>query len=185
MTPADRTVEVAVEVAALLALHGARSAVIGAVALAVRGYPRATGDLDLATVTDARAVLPKVQAELTRRGYDVQFSEPDADDPLGGVLTVRSDDADPVQVVNYLNPWRGWAEVGKEAVDTAEPNALQSLAVVDVPHLVALKLYAGGRKSELDVLELLERHPSALESVRRVCEHLHLGQELAAVVDRK
>jgi hypothetical protein len=94
MTPADRTVEIAVEVAALLALHGAPSAVIGAIALAVRGYPRATGDLDLATVTDARAVLPKVQAELTRRGYDVQFSEPDADDPLGGVLTVRSDDAE-------------------------------------------------------------------------------------------
>jgi hypothetical protein len=100
-------------------------------------------------------VLPQVQAELTRRGYEVVFSEPDADDPLGGVLTVRSVDADPVQVVNYLNPWKGWAEVGKEAVETAEPN----------------------------VLELLDRHPpEALESVRSVCERLHLGRQLAAVL---
>jgi hypothetical protein len=182
MTPEDRTIEIAVEVTTLLSSHGAKSAVIGAVALAVRGYTRATADLDLGTVTDATRVLPLIAAELTRRGYDVDLSEPDADDPLGGVLTVRSKDADTVQVVNYLNPWNGWAEVGKEAIDTAEPNALQSLAVVDVPHLVALKLYAGGRKSQLDVLELLDRHPEALESVRAVCERLRLGDELAEVM---
>lgn len=90
-----------------------------------------------------------------------------------------------MQVVNYFNPWRGWIEVGKAAVESAEPNALQALAVVDIPHLVALKLYAGGRKSELDVLELLERNPAALDEVRRVCERVGLASELEAVLARR
>ena len=182
----DRTLAVAAEVAALLASRGARSAVIGAVALAVRGYPRATEDVDLATVVDPRTILSEVARELRDRGYETDLTMPDADDPLGGVLTVRAPNADPVQVVNYFNPWNGWAEVGKHAVETAEAEALPGLAVVDVPHLVALKLYAGGRKSELDVLELIDRVSAAtLESVRTVCEDLRLGAELAAVLARE
>lgn len=63
--------------------------------------------------------------------------------------------------------------MGKAAVETTK--TIQTLAVVDVPHLVALKLYASGRKSELDILELLERHPDALDAVHVVCEHLQLA----------
>jgi hypothetical protein len=47
---------------------------------------------------------------------------------------------------------------------------LGSLAVVDLPHLVALKLYAGGRKSMVDVLELLDRNPDADRArIRDLC----------------
>jgi hypothetical protein len=182
-TSAERTLQVAGEVAALLAERGAPVAVIGAVALAVRGYPRATADLDLATLVDPFKVLTAVAEELGRRGHQADLSLPDADDPLGGVLTVLTEGADPVQIVNYFNPWTGSAPVGKEAIETAEPNALPPLAVVDVPHLVALKLYAGGRKSQLDVLELLDRQPEgALTAVRAVCSRLGLSAELEALL---
>lgn len=183
MSPGERTLEVAAEVAALLAERGFRAAVIGAVALAVRGYPRATEDLDLATLVRSLAELGALADALRLRGYEVQLALPDAEDPLGGVITVIAEDADPVQVVNYFNPWNGWALVGKEAIESAEPDALPPLAVVDVPHLVALKLYAGGRKSSLDVLELLSRQPaSVLDTTRAVCARLGLDAELDRVL---
>ena len=76
----------------------------------------------------------------------------------------------------------GWAQVGRQALDAAEPHALGSLSVVDVPHLVALKLYAGGRKSALDVIELLARHPDALDATRAVCRSLRLEPDLDAAL---
>lgn len=181
----DRTLALAAEVAAALEARGVSSAVIGAVALAVRGYPRATEDVDLATVTDPRTVLQEVARDLQARGYEAELAMPDAEDALGGVLTVRAPDSDPVQVVNYFNPWTGWIPVGKRAVETAERDVLPGLAVVDAAHLVALKLYAGGRKSELDVLELIERlDPEELVRVRTVCESLGLGAEVEAALLR-
>lgn len=165
----------------MLTTRGAKTAVIGAVALAVRGYARGTDDLDLATVTDVFTVLRDISLELASLGYEADLVLPDADDALGGVLSVAAPGAALVQVVNYLNPWRGWTVVGKEAVDTAEPNLLGDLAVVDIPHLVALKLYAGGNKSRLDVLELLDRNPTALPEVETVCERLGLASQLAAL----
>ena len=52
------------------------------------------------------------------------------------------------------------------------------MPVVDLAHLVALKLCAGGRKSELDVLEVLERNPEADRSaIGGLCERFRLGVE--------
>jgi hypothetical protein len=43
---------------------------------------------------------------------------------------------------------------------------------------VALKLCAGGRKSTLDVLEILERNPDAdRKKIRDVCVRFGLGSE--------
>ena len=50
--------------------------------------------------------------------------------------------------------------------------------MVDLPHLVALKLYAGGRKNEVDILEVLDRNPEAsLPAIRDLCERFKLGEE--------
>jgi hypothetical protein len=86
------------------------------------------------------------------------------------VLTVTRDAADPVQVVNYTNPFRsGSGALAESALASAAPEVLGTLAVVDVPHLVALKLYAGGRKSTLDVLELLDRNPDVDRGRFEIC----------------
>jgi hypothetical protein len=180
---ADRTLRVGADVAALLAELGYPCAVIGAVALAVHGYARATQDLDLATLVRTPHELRGLAQRLRDRGYDVEERMPDAEDPLGGVLTVNAAGADPVQIVNYFNPWNGWAPCGKEALEHAVANTLPDLAVVDLPHLVALKIYAGGRKSALDVLELLSLHDDAdTEKARAVCRAVGLGAEFDALV---
>ena len=178
----DRTLDVATQIAAVLRDGGYPCAIIGAVALAVHGYPRATDDLDLGTLVRTAREWNEVAQRLRARGFEVHVAMPDAEDPLGGVITVNTADSDPVQVVNYFNPWTGLAPCGKAALDAAVHDVLPGLAVVDVPHLVALKLYAGGRKSALDVLELLARQGvKAFEEARAVCRTVGLGAEFDAL----
>jgi hypothetical protein len=50
------------------------------------------------------------------------------------------------------------------------------LKIVPIPHLIALKLYAGGHKSKADIIELLARNPDLeLDDVRSVCARYRLG----------
>jgi hypothetical protein len=50
------------------------------------------------------------------------------------------------------------------------------LRLVPLPHLVALKLYAGGMKSRADIVELLVRNPNAdTTAIRELCLHWQLG----------
>jgi len=182
MTRAERTLAVAAEVADVLAKHNVPCAVIGAVALAIHGYVRDTEDFDIATATDPFRTLGAVEKELAGR-YRVELITPDAEDPLGGCLNITGDDFDLVQIVNFENPFRpGAGAAGRAAVQTATPNVLGTLAVADLPHLIALKLYAGGRKNELDVLELLDRHPEIdNEALASLCASLGLEGELRAL----
>lgn len=172
-TRAARTLAAAAEVREVLESHGVRSALIGALALAVHRFARYTEDLDLATDADPFTVLRQVADDLTKRGFEAQVVTPDAEDPLGGVINVRRADIEPIQVVNFYNPLaRGCGALGSEAIRCARPLLLpqSELPVVDLPHLIALKLYAGGRKSQTDVLELLERNqPLELAAIRDVC----------------
>lgn len=188
----DRTLEVATRVAELLAKHGVATAVIGAVAAAVHNYPRATEDFDLATFTDPFKQLAAVAKELSAMGFDVELREPDADDPLGGVLVVRGDDFRPIEVVNFYNPLGRVADVGRAAIETAQPNVLGTLAVVRLPHLIALKLYSADLasgvvgKPYLDIIELLKRNPDLdRNEVQRLCEDLGLGREFEQLVAKK
>ena len=184
---ADRTLAIAAEVSAILESLGIPSALIGAAALAVHGYPRATMDLNLAVSTDPFTSLREAATRIERQlGLPVAQTTPDAEDPLGGVLSVAGPEFELVQVVNFLNPLSGARNPGAEAVATAEERDLGGcrLRVVDLPHLVALKLYAGGRKSQLDVLELLERNASAdREAIGRVCARFELDEEWRALCD--
>jgi hypothetical protein len=169
---------------ALQELH-VEPVVIGAMALAVHGYPRETADLDLAIAAEPR-LLHEVAESLAARGYDVAVRDPDPDDPLGGVLDVRSPGADLVQVVNFDNPPSGgFPRLVVDAVASATPLITgRPLRVVDPYHLVAFKLYAGGAKSALDILELLDRNPKLdLTHLGRLCETYHLSRELNAVLE--
>ena len=176
----ERTLSVAEAIADSLRESGTRSAVIGAIALAFHGYARATQDVDIATHVDPRTVLRDVERSLTQQGYTTRLIFPDPYDPLGGVLTVTGDDFDAVQVVNFYNPWAFSSNPGESSIHTAAaciPG--YDLPVVDVPHLVALKLYAGGPRNRSDVLELLERNRDIDRSeIRRVCEQFNLTADL-------
>ena len=72
---------------------------------------------------------------------------------------------------------------GGEAIRSARTQLAPSLKVVDLPHLVALKLYGGGAKGKLDVIELLERNASApVNEVRQVCRRFGLDEPLEQIL---
>ena len=96
------------------------------------------------------------------------------------MVTVTGDDFDTIQIVNFYNPLRTVDNPRYEAIATADVRLERStLLVVDLPHLIALKLYAGGPKSKLDVVELLERNPLASRSeIGAVCGRYGAGEDL-------
>lgn len=180
----DATLEVAERVSAILERQGVPAVVIGAIALAVHGYPRSTEDLDLAIAVRPPS-LAKLTDELRREGWSVEVRPPDALDPLGGVVDIRAPGAYLVQVVNFDNsPAGGFPRLVEEAAHTAQPLVPNGrLKVVDLPLLVAFKLYAGGNKSRSDICELLDLHPDRIDEVRERCKVLGLGRRLERILD--
>jgi hypothetical protein len=181
----ETTLRVAERVAEVLRAHQIDSIVIGGMALAVHKYPRDTDDFDLAVATPP-ATLRSVAQDLRGEGWEVELREPDGDDPLGGVIDIQAPDADLVQVVNFDNsPTSGFPRLVREALVTGQPFSSDSpLRVVDLPMLIAFKLYAGGAQSKNDVLVLLERaDPSALDQVRAKCAELRLEKKLERVLE--
>ena len=186
-TRATRTIDAAEKVASILASLGIESAVIGAMALASHKYVRNTNDFDLATCADVLVQLPGAKKALEKEQFEADLRLPDAEDPRGGVLRLNRRGIRPIEIVNYLNPFaQGAALLAEEAIRTAIParRDLGSLRVVDLAHLIALKLYAGGPRSRSDVIELLERNaPLDLASIRDTCARHGLEAPLEAILE--
>ena len=162
------------------------SAVIGSVALAVHGYVRATRDLDLGVAVLTFREMRDVAEALRKEGFRVHVGEPAPDDTLGGVVTVEGDDFDPIQIVNLTAPGGRHGKLAREAIASAQHVSEFGLPVVDVAHLVALKLLAGSRKDELDVLELLGANPEMpLDPIFEVCRRHRLGKRLESLLSKK
>lgn len=146
--------------------------VIGAVALAAHRYVRQTEDLDLAVNANLQN-LRSLTTSLQRSGYQVELHEPDAEDPLDGVIDIEGPFG-LIQIISYAGKFPAVIEDAlREAQLTARPGS--PLKLVPLPHLIALKLYAGGTKSKADILELLLRNPECdVESVRDLCRAYRL-----------
>src|SRR5262249_28019619 len=110
-------------------------------------------------------------------------SEPDPDDPLGGVLRLHAEGIEPIEIVNFCNPpGGGFPALIEAALQEATPFRDGSpLRVVTLPHLILFKLYSGGMKSKSDVLELLSRNPALdLDALRETCRRFRLDRRLDA-----
>lgn len=97
---------------------------------------------------------------------------------------MNAEPRDPVEVVNFQNPLSPSNNPGREAVQTAAPiGASTSLRCATLPHLIALKLYAGSRRDQADVLELLRRNPAADRAqIREVCARYGSEQMLEELI---
>jgi hypothetical protein len=180
MSHPDDLLQAAEKVLAVLAQHYLDAVVIGAVALAAHHYVRQTEDLDLGVNADVRT-LRAVVSSLHEAGLEAELREPDGEDPLGGVIDV-SGSFGLVQIVSFSGRFPAVIE---DAVRLATLVVREDspLKIVPIPHLIALKLYAGGHKSKADIIELLVRNPDLeLDEVRRVCARYGLGglEELIA-----
>jgi hypothetical protein len=154
-------------VAEIAAQHEVQLIVIGALALAAYQYVRATEDVDMAGVVSL-AKLRVLASVLKEAGYEVDLREPEALDPLGGVLDVRTRSG-LVQIISFAERFPAVIQDAmREAHLVVRENS--SLPIVPLPHLVVLKLYAGGLKSKADVAELLTRNPDAdLQKIESLC----------------
>lgn len=172
MTDPDEVIRAAEEVTGILESRGVGALVIGAVALAAHGYVRFTEDLDLGVNTDL-GTLNQVADALRTAGFEVELREPDGQDPLGGVVDVRGPFG-LIQIVNYGGRFPAVIDGGLAAADTVIRSGSR-LRIVPLPHLVALKLYAGGTKSRADIVELLSRNPDAdVAVIRDLCRNWRL-----------
>jgi hypothetical protein len=79
-----------------------------------------------------------------------------------------------VQIVNYGDRFPAVIDGGLAMSDTViRPGS--HLRIVPLPHLVALKLYAGGTKSHADIVELLACNPDAdTAMIRQLCREWRL-----------
>jgi len=172
--------QTAEEILGLLARHHLDAVVIGAVALAAHHYVRQTEDLDLGVNADL-STLRAVVESLRQAGFAAELREPDSDDPLGGVIDV-SGSFGFIQIISFADRFPA---VIDDAIrlSTLVVRKGSPLRIVPLPHLVALKLYAGGYKSKADIVELLAHNPDLnLDEVRAVCARYRLGglEELIA-----
>ncbi len=125
-------------------------ALIGAHAMAARGYPRFTIDVDLLT-TDVRALDAATWVALIGAGARVERRRGDDDDPLAGVVRIVLPDETNVDVV--VGRWR-WE---RELVARAEPIAVLgvTIGVPATSDLILLKLAGGGHLDLHDAAALL------------------------------
>lgn len=163
---------VAEQIAAMLGKSGIPAVVIGAVALAAHRYPRFTEDIDLgvlASQTKMRSLTDSLRTE----GFEVEFHEPDAQDPLAGVIDV-SGSFGLVQIINFEDRFPAIIHDALAGEDL-RVRSDSALRIVPIPQLVALKLYAGGWKSHADIVELLRRNPEVdLDGIRETCDGYRL-----------
>lgn len=172
MSNAEPLLTAAEEALRILRRHHVEAVVIGAVALAGHHYVRYTEDLDLGVNADVET-LRAVVTSLREAGYSATLREPDGDDPLGGVIDVTGSFG-MLQIVSFFDRFPAVIE---DAIQTSTLLVREgsSLRLVPIPHLVALKLYAGGLKSKADIVELLNRNPDVdLPAVRELCKKYRL-----------
>lgn len=177
MDERSRAVDLAERVATIARGLRIETALIGAYALAAHGYVRATRDIDLASSTeleDLRRLRTQVEAE----GLNAVLRTPDDQDPLGGVLVVwlyedaDGDPLDPVEVVNFYNPYRPRRTPANDAIKNAfsleQKPGLRCSQLVD---LIALKLYSDSPHDHRDVVHVLVANPDAdLDAIRETCK---------------
>jgi hypothetical protein len=123
---------------------------IGAHAMAARGYPRFTVDVDLLT-TDPRVLERAVWNPLSATGATIDPRRGDADDPLAGVIHILLADGTDVDLV--LGKWKWEAGV----ITRAELLTVMG-SIIPVPltsDLILLKLAAGGYLDLRDAAALL------------------------------
>lgn len=129
---------------------GAPFALIGAHAMAARGYPRFTIDIDLLT-PDTRVLEPERWHTLVAAGAHVDVRRGDTDDPLAGVVHVLLPDGTDVDLVVARWTWEAAIIARAEPLDVAG----STIPVPRTSDLILLKLAAGGHSDLHDAGALL------------------------------
>ena len=118
---------------------------------------------------DAEDILRAVAESLRESGYTAKLREPDAADPLGGVMDVTG----PFGLLQIVNFGGRFPAVIEDALhlSTLVVREGSPLKLVPIPQLIALKLYAGGMQDLWDIQQLLAL-PDAADLSEQVDEEI-------------
>lgn len=152
MNPPPSMEEILSKLVDLMDRIGVRSALIGGLAVATWGSPRATEDIDLlAEMTPSSELEGALQAE----GWRLSWHRGGSDDPIPLLLRLKWAHGGPgVEVICATQPWeRGM--LGR-AIRIVLPGGSR-VPIVAPADLIVLKLLAGGPQDLIDVADLLSR----------------------------
>lgn len=135
----------------LLKERGASYALIGGLAVAVWGTPRATEDIDLLAELSPS---PELDAALRAAGFAVDWRRGDPDDPIPLLLHLSSATGPEIDILCATRSWE--RDMLDRAMHIRLPNGFEA-PVVAVEDLIILKLMAGGPGDLVDAADLLER----------------------------
>lgn len=155
VSASSQLLDEAESIARLLEKESIPVLLIGAGAMAVHHYVRFTRDLDLAVAISTQA-LERLAGKLRSQGLRVEYNPPDPDDPLDGMVDVVTGSG-LVQIVNFGGTF---PSVISDALDASPAPVREGSPLLVMPlfHLIVLKLYAGGAKSRIDIIELLQKN---------------------------
>lgn len=175
----DRTITLALDVLSALSARNVPAVIVGAVAMAYRGFVRATSDLDLVVDLPTFPQMKELAEALTPLGH-IEFRFGDAEDPIGALIDIQSNDGGHVQVFSYRGTYESSPLFAQELLSGATQIAgmPSHFKVAPLLPLVASKVYAGGASAAFDVSELLSTQPSTtLEEVAAYCQRVGLKDD--------
>ncbi len=134
-----------------LSTRGIRHALIGAVAVAARGHPRSTLDMDFLT-TDAAVLRDEFWAAFRSEGVIIDVRQGDFEDPLRGMVRIVLPEGEMVDIVVAKDQWQERILDRAELLDVGG----RTIPVALTSDLILLKLFAGGPQDVSDIRALLE-----------------------------
>lgn len=145
-------------VSRLLNELGLEHCLIGGLAVAARGYPRATRDVDflIAPPGPLAHVLERAQA------MGLRLAPEDRELAEAGILFLSTEDATRVDLIVA----EGEAELAMLRAAEAVYFGADAVPVMAVEDLIAMKLAAGRSRDEADAEALLERRPADFDVSR-------------------
>lgn len=128
-------------------------ALVGGMAVAARGFLRATKDVDFLIDADEDFFRTEFTKRLKAKGYLVEVYKGDFTDPLRGMVRILDSNNEPL--VDFILIHRKWQE---DIINSAEEVSMGELSVpiAKTEDLVILKLKAGSPRDLLDVEELIK-----------------------------
>ena len=151
MTQGGQFEETLARLAAVFRERGVPHALMGGLAVAAWGAPRATEDIDLLADVSPSAELDRA---LGAAGFEAEWRRGAADDPIPLLLRLRSRSDPELDVVCATRAWE--REMLARAVRLRLGQSLE-IPVVALEDLIVLKLLAGGPADLTDVADLLGR----------------------------
>jgi hypothetical protein len=175
----DRTISLTLDVLTILSNRNVPAVVVGAVAMAYRGFVRATSDLDLVVDLPTFPQMKELTEALNPLGQ-IEFRFGDAEDPLGALIDVQSADGGHVQVFSYRGTYESSPLFAQELQSGATEVAgmPRHFKVAPLLPLLASKIYAGVASAAFDVAELLKTQTSmTLAEVEAYCQRVGLKED--------